>query len=121
MAGEIADDYTVTWNDYTSENAEQELFVVQGDGARYLISIANPSPVTAISMVVQVAENAFAGNATLYCDLTDPITVPAASAKSYVIEQGWLVGAAGRLQLNILSALEDAEGFSAIVRIRKRG
>ncbi len=82
--------------------------------AMYLITIINPSTVTALNVKVQTKETISAVDH--YADLTS-FSV-AANGKTSTLVQGWLLGAAGRLALTNATALGAADTFTALVRVR---
>lgn len=89
---------------------------LQGD-ARYVVTILNPSTVTALTVRPENRET-FAGTAR-YADLPT-FTVPVSSPEgvSRVVE-GFLVGEAGRLTLSNDTVLGVAGGFTANIRVRR--
>lgn len=111
-------DGTAVWANSAAVNTAVNIDIalpspLQSD-AKYLISIINPSAVTALTVKVKNKETF---GAAQYPELTT-FSVPATTDKAVLVE-GWMLGEAGRLTLSNDTVLGAADGFTANVRVRK--
>ncbi|MHB1001900.1 MAG: hypothetical protein ACYC27_21885 [Armatimonadota bacterium] len=101
----------------TAVNIDITLPTVLQGSALYMITVTNPSTVTALTVSVK-NKSTFGGTAK-YPELTRfGVQANAADGRS-VLVQGWMLGEGGRLTLSNDTALGGSDGFTAYVRIRK--
>jgi len=90
--------------------------VLQGN-ALYMVTIINPSTVSAITAIMR-NKGTFGGTAR-YPELTR-FGAPANSVDGRsVLVQGWMLGEGARLSLSNDTILGGSDGFTAYIRIRK--
>jgi hypothetical protein len=111
-------DTTAVWANSAAANTAVNVDIdlpspLQGD-AKYLITVVNPSAVTALTIKVKNKETF--GTAQ-YPELTT-INIPVNTSKAVIVE-GWLLGEASRLTLSNDTVLGIADGFTANIRVRK--
>lgn len=101
----------------TTVNIDITLPAVLQGNALYMVTVTNPSTVSAITVVMR-NKGTFGGTAR-YPELTR-FGVPANSPDGRsMLVQGWMLGEGARLSLSNDTILGGSDGFTAYVRIRK--
>lgn len=117
---ELVDDTSVSFADSAGQNTEQTADIslpaqVPGDG-KALVTIHNPSSVSALTVQPQVKETFPTGGAQ-HGNLGGTHAVPTSGTASFVVD-GLLAGEGGRLSVLNDTALGAGEGFTAEIRVR---
>lgn len=113
-------DTSVSFADSAGQDTEQTADLglpshVPDDG-RALVTIHNPSSVTALTVQPQIAETFPSGGAQ-HGDLGTTFAVPTQGTASFVVE-GLLAGEGGRLSITNDTVLGAGDGFTAEIRVR---
>lgn len=118
-SNDLVGDFTAAWANSAGANTvvvvDVPLPAAGQAESRYLVTVINPSPVTALAVVLGNKETI--GGIDYYPDITS-LTVGAGASVSFVV-QGFLLGSGGRITLSNNTALGVAQGFTALLRIRK--
>lgn len=117
---ELAADVSVSFADSAPQNDTQVADLglpakLPGDG-RALVTVHNPSTVSALTVQPQVTET-FPTAGEQNGDLGSTHAVPTSGTASFVVE-GLLAGEGGRLAVSIDSALGAGDAFTAEIRVR---
>lgn len=118
---QVGGDLTRTWANSAAAGtaatgADITLPTVFSANGETIVSIYNPSLVTALTVVFYNKQTALGGG-DRYSEITR-VSVPINTAKDFVLK-GWLFGNAAAVSAVNDTALGGADGFSATIRIRQ--
>lgn len=120
--GSLVFEDSVSWaNDAgvdTEKNLDVPLPTVQPQGAKYLVTVRNPSDTTSLTAVVKGKETGWSG-ADRFPELTQQAIAQGVPHGEQFVVEGWLLGDGGRIVLSNDSALGSSDGFTADVRVRR--
>ena len=110
-------DADITWANSAAAGTVVNVDVPGAQVAAGVITVRNPSAVTALTVKVQGKETL--GGVARYPEIAS-VTVEANSVEQFYVDELWLMGEGGRLAVTNATALGAADGFTGQVRVRLR-
>lgn len=107
----------ITWANSAGAGTAVDVDVPGTQVAAGVITVRNPSAVTALTVKVQGKETL--GGGARYPEI-DSVAVAANSVVQFYVDELWLMGEGGRLHITNDTILGGADGFTGQVRIRLR-